>query len=68
MQVFTQVMTQDARQYQVVVLISVLSIFVILLEGGILVDPGEIREGIFRKWCKAPIPGGGSPMANMGAA
>ena len=49
-QVFTQVTTQGGRQYQVVVLISVPSIFVILLEGGILVDPGEIREGIFGNW------------------
>ena len=60
--------TWGSRQYQVVVLVSVPSIFVIRLEGGILVDPGEIREGIFRKWCKAPIPGGGSLTANMGAA
>ena len=47
MQVFTQVMTQGGRQYQVVVLVSVPSISVTLLEGGVLVDPGEIREGIF---------------------
>ena len=38
MQVFTQVTTQGGRQYQVVVLIWVPSVFVILLEGGILVD------------------------------
>ena len=44
------VMTQDGRQYQVVVLVSVPFIFVILLEGGIFVDPGEIREGIFGNW------------------
>ena len=68
MQVFTQVTTQGGRQYQVVVLISVPSIFVILLEGGILVDPNEVREGIVGDWGRVPIPGGGSPTANMGAA
>ena len=47
-------MTQDGRQYQVVVLISVLSIFVILLEGGILVDPNEVREGIVGDWRQSP--------------
>ena len=54
MQVFTQVTTQGDRQYQVVVLVLVPSIFVILLEGGILVDPGEIREGIFGNWWQGP--------------
>ena len=61
-------MTQDGRQYPVVVLISVPSISVILLEGGILVDPNEVREGIVRDWGQSPIPGGGSLTANMGAA
>ena len=54
MQVFTQVTTQGDRQYQVVVLVLVPSIFVILLEGGILVDPNEIREGIFGNWWPGP--------------
>ena len=46
--------TQDGRQYQVVVLISVPSIFVILLEGGILVDPNEVRDGIVGDWGQSP--------------
>ena len=54
MQVFTQVTTQGGRQYQVVVLVAIPSIFVILLEGGILVDPGEIGEGIFGNWWQSP--------------
>ena len=54
MQVFTQVTAQGGRQYQVVVLVSVPSIFVILLEGGILVDPGEIREEIVGDWRQSP--------------
>ena len=53
-QVFTQVMTQGGRQYQVAVLVLVPPIFVILLEGRTLVDPGEIREGIFRDWWQSP--------------
>ena len=47
-------MTQDGRQYQVVVLISVPSIFVILLEGGIRADPNEVREGIVGDWRQSP--------------
>ena len=54
MQAFTQVTTQGGRQYQVVVLVSVPSIFVILLEGGILVDPKEVREGIVWDWGQSP--------------
>ena len=54
MQVFTQVTTQGGRQYQIVVLVSVPSIIVILLEGGILVDPNEVREGIFGNWWPGP--------------
>ena len=46
--------TQDGRQYQVVVLISVPSIFVILLEGGILADPNEVREGLVGDWRQSP--------------
>ena len=59
-------MTQDGRQYQVVVLVSVPSIFVILLDGDILVDPSEIREECSGTGGKVPMPGGGSPTANMG--
>ena len=54
MQAFRQVMTQGGRQYQVVVLVSVPSIFVILLEGGILVDPNEVREEIVGDWGQSP--------------
>ena len=54
MQVFTQVTTQGGGQYQAVVLISVPSIFVILLEGDILVDPNEVREGIVGDWWQSP--------------
>ena len=67
-QVFTQVMTQGGRQYQVVVLILVPSTLVILLEGGILVDPGGSGREYSGTGGKVPIPGGGSPTANMGAA
>ena len=55
MQVFTQGTPQGGRPYQAVVLISVPPIAVILLEGGILIDPNEVREGIVGDWGRVPI-------------